>query len=64
MLTNDLFNRIDDHLPPTDLPARTGEVVRKQGCGSAADHTLRFHGGPFEPWGWGEVPPGRRYGET
>lgn len=30
MLCDDIFNRTDDHLPPIDLPPRTGEVVRKQ----------------------------------
>jgi nucleoid-associated protein YgaU len=35
MLTDDVFNRTDDHLPPIDLPERTGEVVRKQGWSTA-----------------------------
>jgi len=35
MLTDDVFNRTDDHLPPIDLPERTGEVVETQGWGSA-----------------------------
>lgn len=35
MLTDDVFNRTDDHLPPIDLPERAGEVVGKQGWGSA-----------------------------
>lgn len=35
MLTDKIFNRTDDHLPPIDLPERTGEIVGKQGWGSA-----------------------------
>lgn len=35
MLTGDVFNRTDDHLPPIDLPGRTGKVVVNQGWGSA-----------------------------
>ena len=35
MLTNDVFNRTDDHLPPIDLPERTGEVVGTQGWSKA-----------------------------
>ena len=35
MLTDDVFNRTDDYLPPIDLPERTGEVVGKQGWGSS-----------------------------
>lgn len=35
MLDDDVFNRTDDHLPPIDLPERTGEVVVKQGWSSA-----------------------------
>ncbi|CUR58116.1 putative LysM domain protein [metagenome] len=35
MLTDNVFNRTDDYLPPIDLPERTGEVVGKQGWGSS-----------------------------
>jgi nucleoid-associated protein YgaU len=35
ILTDDVFNRTDDHLPPIDLPERTDLVVGKQGWGSA-----------------------------
>jgi hypothetical protein len=27
MLTDDVFNRTDDHLPPIDLPERTSKVA-------------------------------------
>ena len=33
MLTDDVFNRTDDYLPPIDLPKRTSEVVGKQSWG-------------------------------
>ena len=35
MITEDICNRTDDHLPPIDLPERTRDVVSKQGWGSA-----------------------------
>lgn len=35
LLTDNLFNRTDDHLPPIDLPPRTNEIVEQQGWGSA-----------------------------
>ncbi len=35
MLADDVFNRTDDHLPPIDLPERTGDVVRRQRWGNA-----------------------------
>jgi hypothetical protein len=35
MLTDDVFNRTDDHLSPIDLLEWTGEVVGKQGWNSA-----------------------------
>lgn len=31
MLVDDVLNRTDDYMPPVDLPARTGDVVREQG---------------------------------
>ena len=31
MPDGDLCNRADDHLPPIDLPARTGDVLANQG---------------------------------
>ena len=34
MLTDNVFNRTDDYLPPIDLPERTGDVVGKQGWGN------------------------------
>jgi hypothetical protein len=35
MITEDICDRTDDHLPPIDLPERTRDVVGKQGWGSA-----------------------------
>ena len=35
MLTEHVFNRTDDHLPPIDLPERTCEVVGNQGWGNS-----------------------------
>ena len=35
MLTDDVFNRTDDYLPPIELPKRTGEVVGGQRWGNA-----------------------------
>jgi hypothetical protein len=35
MLADDVFNRTDDHLPPIDLPERTGDVVGRQRWGNA-----------------------------
>ncbi|GAB2761858.1 hypothetical protein GCM10027020_12700 [Nocardioides salsibiostraticola] len=35
MLTDNVFTRTDDHLPPIDLPPRTNEIVEQQGWGSA-----------------------------
>lgn len=33
MLSDNVFNRTDDYLPPIDLPPRTGDVVDKEGWG-------------------------------
>jgi nucleoid-associated protein YgaU len=35
MLSDDVFNRTDDYLPPIDLPERTGDIVGKEGWGNS-----------------------------
>lgn len=35
MLTDHVFNRTDDYLPPIELPERTGKIVGKEGWGNA-----------------------------
>lgn len=35
MLSDEIFNRTDDHLPPIDVPERTGDVVAQQGWGTS-----------------------------
>lgn len=39
VLTDHVFNRTDDHLPPIDLPGRTAEVVDNQNWGSVRRST-------------------------